>query len=111
MLRYHHPPPISYAVLRTPALTNTMNLPLKEYSKADLGRAMIGPLLGPDLHELISEKNWYAVRDALSGFDPSDIAEVLITVSDEDDVAIFRLLPRELAGRVFAYLPLDHQEN
>src|SRR5438132_5238070 len=26
-------------------------------------------------------------------------------------VALFRLLPRSLAGRVFAYLPLDHQEN
>jgi magnesium transporter len=72
---------------------------------------MIGPLLGPDLQELIREKRWDVVRDALSGFDPSDIAEVLISVPDEDDVAIFRLLPRDLAGRVFAYLPLDHQEN
>ena len=30
---------------------------------------------------------------------------------DEDDVAVFRFLPRDLAGRVFSYLPLDHQEN
>src|SRR5437773_4613009 len=72
---------------------------------------MIGPLLGPDLQELIREKQWSALRDALSTFDPSDIAEILIAVPDEDDVAVFRLLPRELAGRVFAYLPLDHQEN
>jgi magnesium transporter len=72
---------------------------------------MIGPLLGPDLRELIREKRWDILRDALSAFDPSDIAEILITVSDEDDVAIFRLLPRELAGQVFAYLPLDQQES
>jgi magnesium transporter len=72
---------------------------------------MIGPLLGPDLQELIQEKRWDVLRDALSIFDPSDIAEVLISTPDQDDVAIFRLLPRELAGRVFAYLPLSHQEN
>jgi magnesium transporter len=72
---------------------------------------VIGPLLGPDLQELLREKRWDALRDALSDFDPSDIAEILISVPDEDDVAIFRLLPRDLAGRVFAYLPLDDQEN
>src|SRR5262245_7247070 len=72
---------------------------------------MIGPLLGPDLQELIQEKRWDVLRDALSSFDPSDIAEILVAVPSEADVAIFRLLPRDLAGRVFAYLPLDHQEN
>ena len=36
---------------------------------------------------------------------------MLIEVPDEDDAAIFRLLPREYAGQVFAYLPVDHQEN
>jgi magnesium transporter len=71
----------------------------------------IGPLLSPDLQELITEKRWDVLRDVLSGFDPSDIAEILLQTSDQDDVAIFRLLPRELAGRVFAYLPADHQER
>ena len=72
---------------------------------------MLGPLLGPDLHELIREKNWDVLRDVMSGWDPSDIASILIDIPDEDDVAIFRLLPREVAGRVFAYLPRDHQER
>ena len=72
---------------------------------------MIGPLLRPDVQELIREKQWDALRDAISHFDPSDIAEILVAVPEEDDVAIFRLLPRDLAGQVFAYLPLDHQEN
>src|SRR5439155_10602052 len=56
-------------------------------------------------------KRWDVLRDALAHFDPPDIAEILTEVPDEDDVAIFRLLPRNLAGRVFSYLPLDHQEN
>jgi magnesium transporter len=72
---------------------------------------MIGPLLRPDLQELIQEKRWDVLREALSEFDPSDIAEILRELPDEDDVAVFRFLPRDLAGRVFSYLPLDHQEN
>ncbi|MFL5245946.1 MAG: magnesium transporter [Gemmataceae bacterium] len=72
---------------------------------------MIGPLLRPDLQELIHEKQWAVLRDVLSSFDPSDVAEILIEVPDEDDPAIFRLLPRDLASRVFSYLPLDHQES
>lgn len=72
---------------------------------------MIGSLLRPELQELIDEKQWDVLRDVVSHFDPSDVAEILIEVPIEADVAIFRLLPRDLAGRVFAYLPLDHQEN
>ncbi len=72
---------------------------------------MIGPLIGPDIQEMIQDKHWHHLRDALSDFDPSDIAEILVHVPDQDDVAIFRLLPRDLAGRVFAYLPRDHQER
>ena len=70
---------------------------------------MIGPLLKPDLQEMIQNKSWDVLRRCLSHFDPSDIAEILIEIPDQDDVAIFRILPRELAGRVFSYLPLDHQ--
>src|SRR5262249_34023910 len=72
---------------------------------------MIGALVGPDLHELIREKRWDVIRDVLSAFDPSDIAEILMAVPDEADVAIFRLLRRDLAGKVFAYLPLHHQTD
>src|SRR2546426_12335541 len=71
----------------------------------------IGPLIGPDLQELIREKNWDVLRETLSEFDPSDIAEILRELPSRDDVAVFRVLPRALAGRVFAYMPLDHQEE
>lgn len=71
----------------------------------------IGPLLRPELEELIREKNWDVLRDALADFDPPDVAEILVEVPDRDDAAIFRLLPREQAAQVFAYLPTDHQEN
>src|SRR5436190_6007743 len=72
---------------------------------------MIGPLLRPDLQELIREKHWDVLRDVLKAFDPSDIAEIMLELPGEDDVALFRILPRAVAGQVFSYLPLDHQEG
>jgi magnesium transporter len=72
---------------------------------------MIGHLVRPELEELIQEKQWDVLRDALSHFHPSDIAEILVDIPDEDDVPIFRILPRDLAGQVFSYLPHHHQES
>src|SRR6266850_1803264 len=72
---------------------------------------MIGHLMRPELEELIQQKQWDVLRDALSHFHPSDIAEILVDIPEADDVPIFRILPRELAGKVFAYLPHHHQES
>ena len=71
---------------------------------------MIGHLLKPELEELIRDKQWDVLREVLSTIHPSDIAEILADIPDADDVPVFRVLPRELAGEVFAYLPLYHQE-
>src|SRR5205814_10006107 len=71
----------------------------------------LGRLLSPTLQELIREKRWDALRDYLVTLDPADVADILVQVPDQDDAAIFRLLPRTQAGRVFAYLPPDHQEG
>lgn len=72
---------------------------------------MLGSLIGPEVKELIQEKRWDVLRDVLSDFDPPDIAEILIDIPEEHDPALFRLLPRHLAGRVFSYLPLENQEK
>jgi magnesium transporter len=71
---------------------------------------MIGHLLRPELEELIVMQQWDVLRDALSYFHPSDIAEILVDVPETDYAAIFRLLPRGLAGEVFSYLPQPTQE-
>src|SRR5262245_29720000 len=73
--------------------------------------AGIGTLLAPELQALIREKRWDVLRDALARFDPADVAEILAELPDPDDVALFRLLPRDLADRAFAYLPPGHQER
>src|SRR5262245_53226916 len=71
---------------------------------------MIGHLMRPELEELIRDKQWDVLRDALVHFHPSDIAEILVDIPEEDDVPVFRILPRKLAGQVFSYLPHHHQE-
>lgn len=71
---------------------------------------MIGHLMRPELEELIEAKQWDVLREALTHFHPSDIAEILVDIPDKDDVPLFRILPRELAAQVFAYLPHHDQE-
>lgn len=72
---------------------------------------MIGSLLQADIEQLIRDKNWEELRDALSELDAADIAELLIDLPVEDEGVIFRLLPREQAAAVFSYLPLDRQQE
>jgi magnesium transporter len=71
---------------------------------------MIGNLLRPEIEELITDKQWDVLREAFSQFHPAEIAEILEDIPDADDVPIFRVLPRELAGEVFAHLSHQHQE-
>ncbi|MDB5298627.1 MAG: Magnesium transporter [Phycisphaerales bacterium] len=72
---------------------------------------MIGMLVQHELETLIREKDWAGLRDAVGHLNPADVAEILVDVPDEDDAAIFRVLPRDIAAQVFSYLPLDHQQN
>jgi magnesium transporter len=73
--------------------------------------ASIAPLLLPDLRELLAEKKWDIIQRTLAEFDPSDVAEIIAEAPHPDDVALFRLLPREQAGAVFSYLPADRQDS
>src|SRR5437868_5546787 len=72
---------------------------------------MVGKILGSYLHKLIQDKKWDEIRTLLSLQHPADIADLIVDVPDEQDVAVFRLLPRELASQVFSYLPADHQSG
>ena len=59
---------------------------------------------------LIEEKKFVQVRDLIQEMNIVDVAE-LITTMEEDNRAIilFRLLPKEMAAEVFAYLDSDLQ--
>jgi magnesium transporter len=72
---------------------------------------MIGSILQAELEELIRDKKWDELREALSVLEAPDIAEVIVDLPPEDEGIIFRVLPRDSAAAAFSYLPLDQQEQ
>jgi magnesium transporter len=61
--------------------------------------------------ELISEKEWKALRQQIIELDPVDVAEIIETLDEEEDIILFRLLPRELAKETFQHLTIEKQEQ
>ena len=72
---------------------------------------MIGTVIQADLEEIIRNKNWDELREALSEFESADIAEIIMDLPPEEQGVVFRVLPRERASSVFSYLPLENQED
>ena len=72
---------------------------------------MIGSLLQPEIHQLIAERNFYALKDMIRTWPPADLAEVISEVSETDKVIVFRLLPRDLAADTFEYLDHEAQQQ
>lgn len=61
---------------------------------------MLGTFLHPEIEELIRQRNFTALREALLELHPQDIAEVLRDVPPHEQAVIFRLLPQETATAV-----------
>jgi magnesium transporter len=72
---------------------------------------MIGSLLLPELKELIKQRDFTQLREALSEFPAPDLGEVLCDLEPADTAVLLRILPHELAAEVFEYLPLSRQEE
>ncbi len=68
-----------------------------------------------ELLDLIREKKYRLLKSILSEWNEADIAEFLEEVSDrlgpEKGALVYRMLPKELAVEVFAFLPADNQGN
>jgi magnesium transporter len=72
---------------------------------------MLGHLLLPELHEMISGKKFVELRNVLVELAPPDLAELIVDLPPEEKGIIFRILPRSLATEMFEYSPLDVQET
>jgi magnesium transporter len=60
---------------------------------------------------LIADRELHVLRDALVDCAPVEIAELLASLSDEERVLIFRILPREIAADIFSELDVDLQRT
>ncbi|HON17951.1 MAG TPA: magnesium transporter [Salinivirgaceae bacterium] len=61
--------------------------------------------------ELIENKEWKKLKVELQKYDAVQIAELIETLEDNNDVIVFRLLAREQAKEVFQILEPDKQED
>ena len=66
--------------------------------------------LQPDLERIIRARDFSALRGKLENWEPADLASLIISLLVEDQVIVFRILPRGLAADVFEYLNLAAQE-
>jgi len=60
---------------------------------------------------LIDQRELHTLRDTLIDSAPVEIAELFQSLSDEQRVLIFRILPRDVAADIFAELDVDLQRN
>ncbi len=64
-----------------------------------------------NIHALIEQKDWSSVRQTIASLPEPEIAEMLFELEATERMVLFRLLPREISGEVFALLEKDQQNT
>ncbi len=60
--------------------------------------------------ELLENKQYTSLRQALTELNDADIAVILENLDEEDRLKVFRILPKSMAADVFSYLELENQQ-
>jgi magnesium transporter len=63
------------------------------------------------LDESLRSRDFAGLREAVDNLPPSDVANLIGELPGEQQVPIFRVLPRKTAAATFEYLPLEKQEE
>ena len=71
---------------------------------------MIDLELENEIFTLIENKGFQKLKQILSELNPADIAVILDDIEEKDLALVFRILPKELAAEVFAYMESDRQQ-
>lgn len=72
---------------------------------------MLKELIRPEIEELIRSKDYGNLKDVISEWEPPEIADLLLSLPETDQPIFFRLLGRQTAADVFAYLPVENQQQ
>ncbi|MCH5183633.1 MAG: magnesium transporter [Oscillospiraceae bacterium] len=62
------------------------------------------------VRKLLEERQFRELQDALSLLEPQDVALVTEQLEEREVLLLFRLLPREMAAKVFIEMSSDYQE-
>ena len=72
---------------------------------------MLSKLLLPEIQSLIAERKLSILKEILSDWSPADIADLIVDLSEQEQVIIFRLLSNELAADTFEHLEVETQKD
>lgn len=70
---------------------------------------MLDNLIKPEIQELIQNRKWKDLRDAIEEWPIPEIAELMLSLDKHDRILFFRTLSRQQEAEVFAYLESDQQ--
>lgn len=60
---------------------------------------------------LVEEKQYTRIRQELAEWNEADIASVLEELPFEEQIKVFRILPKGIAADVFAFLPVEIEQK
>ncbi|MCX6170467.1 MAG: magnesium transporter [Ignavibacteriales bacterium] len=72
---------------------------------------MLSQLLKPEITDLIQNRQFTALKEILIDWVPIDIADLFLSLPENEQAIFFRLLPKDLAADVFEYFDVDAQLN
>lgn len=64
-----------------------------------------------EILDLIKEKQYTRLRQELIEWNEADIAAIMEELPHEEQLKVFRILPKAIAADVFAYLPTDIEQD
>lgn len=65
----------------------------------------------PEIHELVEQKSFAALKAAIREMEVHDLTELLGDLEGEDLAVVFRLLPQDEAADIFGDLEIEQQEE
>ena len=72
---------------------------------------MLKELLRPEIEDIIKQRRWKDLRIGLEGWEPAEIAELLLEIEKEYKVLLFRALPREVSTQVFSHIDYEERDQ
>lgn len=72
---------------------------------------MLKELLRPEIEYIIKQRRWKDLRIGLEGWEPAEIAELLLEIEKEYKVLLFRALPREVSTQVFSHIEAEERDQ
>lgn len=72
---------------------------------------MLGRAILPEITELVQKRDFSTLKEVFEEWHPSDLADAVADLPENDRAIVFRLLPREKAADTFEYLELDVQQE